>query len=201
MGKVITISREFGSGGRTIGKALAEQLGIHFYDKDLILKTAEETGLSQKYIEQQGEHSPLKNIFAYAFVGRDSTGASMDDYVFQAQRKIILELAEQEDCVIVGRCADFILKDKADAIHIFLHGEKEEKCKRICELYGKSQEESYKLLKEMDKKRAINYKYCTDAEWGRARNYTMSLNTSVLGYEQCVELIAQIYKTHNKMDS
>lgn len=196
MGKVITISREFGSGGRTIGKALAKRLGIAFYDKELILKTAEETGFSKKFIEQQGEHSPLKNIFAYAFVGRDITGASMDDYVFQAQRKIILELAQKEDCVIVGRCADFILKEHPNAIHIFCHGEREEKCKRICELYGKTKEESYKLLKEMDKKRAINYKYCTDAEWGRARNYTMALNTSALGYEQCVELIAEVYENH-----
>lgn len=194
MGKVITISREFGSGGRTIGRALADRLGIEFYDRELILETAKTTGLSEKFIEQQGEHSPLKSMFAYAFVGRDASGASMDDYVFQAQQKIILDLAATKDCVIVGRCADYILRDKADAIHIFLHGWEEKKCKRICELYNESQEESSKLLKEMDKKRAINYKYYTDANWGKASNYTMTLNTSVLGYEQCVTLIAQVYQ-------
>lgn len=192
--KIITISREFGSGGRYIGKQLAEKLGISFYDKDIILKTAEETGLSKKYIEQQGEHSPMKNIFAYAFVGRDVTGASMDDYVFNAQRKIILELAEKEDCVIVGRCADVILKDMEGCVNVFIHGERKEKIERIKKLYEKSEEEAVKLMKEMDKKRAINYKYNTDKEWGRAKNYTMCLNSSVLGYEKCVEMIASLYK-------
>ncbi len=192
--KIITISREFGSGGRYIGKQLAEKLGISFYDKDIILKTAEETGLSKKYIEQQGEHSPMKNIFAYAFVGRDVTGASMDDYVFNAQRKIILGLAEKEDCVIVGRCADVILKDMEGCVNIFIHGEKQEKIERVKKLYEKSEEEAVKLMKEMDKKRAINYKYNTDKEWGRAKNYTMCLNSSALGYEKCVEMIASLYK-------
>lgn len=191
--KIITISREFGSGGRYIGKQLAEKLGISFYDKDIILKTAEETGLSKKFIEQQGEHSPLKNMFAYAFVGRDTTGASMDDYVFNAQRKIILELAEKEDCVIVGRCADVILKDVEGCVNVFIHGEKQEKIERIKKLYEKSEEEAVKLMKEMDKKRAINYKYNTDQEWGRAKNYTMCLNSSALGYEKCVEMIANLY--------
>lgn len=191
--KIITISREYGSGGRYIGKQLAEKLGISFYDKDIILKTAEETGLSQKFIEQQGEHSPLKNMFAYAFVGRDTTGASMDDYVFNAQRKIILKLAEKEDCVIVGRCADVILKDMEGCVNVFIHGEKKEKIERIKKLYEKSEEEAVKLIKEMDKKRAINYKYNTDQEWGRAKNYTMCLNSSALGYDKCVEMIANLY--------
>lgn len=191
--KIITISREFGSGGRYIGKQLAEKLGISFYDKDIILKTAEETGLSQKFIEQQGEHSPLKNMFAYAFVGRDTTGVSMDDYVFNAQRKIILELAEKEDGVIVGRCADVILKDMEGCVNVFIHGERQEKIERIKKLYEKSEEEAVKLIKEMDKKRAINYKYNTDQEWGRAKNYTMCLNSSALGYDKCVEMIANLY--------
>ena len=191
--KIITISREFGSGGRYIGKQLAEKLGISFYDKDIILKTAEETGLSKKFIEQQGEHSPLKHMFAYAFVGRDATGASMDDYVFKAKRKIIQELAEREDCVIVGRCADVILKDMEGCVNVFIHGEKKEKIQRIEKLYEKSGEEAVKLMKEMDKKRAINYKYNTDREWGRAQNYTMCLNSSALGYEKCVEIIANLF--------
>ena len=191
--KIITISREFGSGGRYIGKQLAERLGISFYDKDIILKTAEETGLSKSFIEQQGEYSPLKSTFAYAFVGRDATGASMDDYVFNAQRKIILELAEKEDCVIVGRCADVILKDMEGCVNVFIHGKRQEKIERIKKLYGKSEEEAVKLMKEMDKKRAINYKYNTDQEWGCAKNYTMCLNSSALGYEKCIEMIAGLW--------
>lgn len=192
--KIITISREFGSGGRYIGKKLADELGISFYDKDIILKTAEETGLSEHFIEKQGEYSPIKNMFAYAFVGRDATGASMNDYVFNAQKKIILELAEKEDCVIVGRCADVILKDMEGCRNIFIYGEKEEKIKRISKLYEKTLEESAKLIKEMDKKRAINYKYNTDQEWGKTHNYTMCLNSSILGYERCVELISKLYR-------
>lgn len=93
---IITISREFGSGGRYIGKQVAESLGIAFYDKDIIAKVAEESGLDKDFIEKKGEYSPLKNVFSYAFVGRDSTGASLDDYLYSVQRKIILEIAEKE---------------------------------------------------------------------------------------------------------
>ena len=189
--RVITISREFGSGGRYIGKQLADKLGIAFYDKELILKTAEETGLSQDFIEKKGEYSPAKNIFSYGFVGRTSTGMSMDDYLYTAQRKIILELAENEPCVIVGRCADYILRERTDCIHAFIHGNPEEKKKRICSLYGETESCALKLMKEMDKKRSIHYKYHTDLEWGNTKNYTMALNSSELGYDLCIRLLAE----------
>ena len=189
--KIITISREFGSGGRYIGRQIAAKLGIAFYDKDIILKTAEETGLSEEFIEKKGEYSPAKSIFSYAFVGRDSTGISLDDYLYTAQRKVILEIAEKGPCVIVGRCAEYILRERTDCVHVFIHGDQRVKLERICALYQKTEAGALKLMKDTDKKRSINYRYNTDQEWGNAQNYTMTLNSSVLGYEKCARLIME----------
>ena len=108
--RIITISREFGSGGRFIGEEVAKKLGIAYYDKDIIGQIAEQSGLSPKYIQENAELSPKKGMFAYAFTGRDITGKSIEDIVYEAQRKVILEIAEKESCVIIGRNADFILK-------------------------------------------------------------------------------------------
>ena len=119
MKNIITISREFGSGGRSIGRAVAEQLGYSFYDRELIEKIAEETGLSKDFIEKNGEHSHGTNIFSYAFVGRTAAGQSMEDYLWKKQREIILKLAEEGKCVIVGRCADYILRDRKDCLNVF----------------------------------------------------------------------------------
>lgn len=189
---IITISREFGSGGRYIGKQVAQKLGIAFYDKDIIGRAAEETGLSKEFIEKKGEYSPIKSIFAYSFVGRNSTGASLEDYLYSVQRKIILEITEKESCVIVGRCADYILKDRKDSIHLFICGNEKEKIERIEKLYQKTGEEAVKLMREMDKKRSINYKYYAERQWGRACNYTMTLNSSKLGYEKCIDIIMDV---------
>ena len=113
MGKrIITISREFGSGGRFIGEEVAKKLGIAYYDKNIINEIAEKSGLSPEYIQENAELSPKKGLFAYAFAGRDVTGKSVEDLVYEAQRKVILELAEKESCVIIGRNADYILKDR-----------------------------------------------------------------------------------------
>lgn len=103
---IITISREFGSGGRTIGKEVAKRLNIPFYDKELIEKVARESGLNVNYIEEHGEYAPSSNPFAYAFLGHYIDGMSMNDYIWMMQRKIILELVQEGPCVIVGRCAD-----------------------------------------------------------------------------------------------
>lgn len=190
--QIITISREFGSGGRKIGKRVADRLGISFYDKDIIAKVAEETGFSEKFIEKKGEYSPVKNIFAYAFVGRDSSGTSIDDYLYAAQQKIILEIAQKEPCVIVGRCADYILRDREDCLNVFIHGEQAEKIERVMRLYEKSKEGAIKMMKDMDKKRSINYNYYTDREWGMVKNYAVTLNSSILGYDKCVDAIIEL---------
>lgn len=192
--QIITISREFGSGGRYIGSQVAECLNIPFYDKHIIEKTAEESGLSKEFIEKKGEYSPAKNIFAYAFVGRDTTGSSIDDYLYSVQRKIIIELAEKGPCVIVGRCADFILKDSFNCLNVFIYGNEKEKLERICRLYDKSESEAKRLLKDVDKKRSINYKYYTDRTWGNIKNYSLTMNSSELGYEACIKTITELVK-------
>lgn len=189
---IITISREFGSGGRHIGELTAKRLGYDYYDKTIIQKIAEESGLSEEFIERSGESAPSKNIFAYAFVGRDNTGFSVNDYLNSVQSKIILDIAKKGSCVIVGRCADYILKDRTDCVNIFVHGDMDKKIERISKLHNISNEEAKKLIKDTDKKRRINYNYYTDREWGRMQNYTMTLNSSELGYDKCVDIITSL---------
>lgn len=191
---IVTISREFGSGGRYIGKQLAEKLGIPFYDKEIIAKVAEKTGYAKEFIEKSGEYASSSSIFSYAFVGRTSTGLSTDDYIFMAQRKIIQEIADQGSCVIVGRCADYILKDRDDVLNVFIYGDKPEKIKRLNLLYKMNEKEALAAIKEMDKKRSVNYQYCTDQKWGDRKNYDICLNSSSFGYDRCADIIEELMK-------
>ena len=125
--RIITISREFGSGGRFIGEEVAKKLGIAYYDKNIINDIAEKSGLSPEYVQKKCGIISEKGLFAYAFAGRDITGKSVEDMVYEAQRKVILELAEKEPCVIIGRNADYILKDRDDVLNVFIHGGTPEK--------------------------------------------------------------------------
>lgn len=192
--KIITISREFGSGGRYLGEKIAKELGIAYYDKEIIDKVAEKTGLSQKYIEQAGEGAPTKSQFAYSFVGRNSDGTSMGDYMDAMQREVILEAAEKGSCVIIGRCANYILRERTDCLNIFICGNEAEKTKRIMELYHLSEERARKLMKETNKKRRVHYEYYTEEKWGESCNYTICLNSSDIGYEKCIEIICDLAK-------
>ena len=192
--RIITISREFGSGGRTIGKMLAERLGISCYDKELIEKLSQATGFDPKYIEEQGEYAPTKNLFSYAFVGRGINGMSVSDYLWNEQRKKILELADKESCVIVGRCADYILREREDVLNVFIHAPASERAKRIVEVYGETAVAPEARLREKDKKRAINYKYYTEQEWGRAQNYHLTIDSKAFGIEGSVEMLCNILK-------
>lgn len=190
--KIVTISREFGSGGRTIGKMVAEQLGVPFYDKELIEKIARETGYDEAYIAEAGEYAPSKNFFSYAFVGRNINGMSVSDYLWSVQREKILEIAEAGPAVIVGRCADYILREREDVLNVFIHAPEELRAKRIVEVYGETADAPAKRLREKDRKRAINYKYYTEREWGRAANYHLSLDSGAFGLEQCAKLIIRL---------
>lgn len=192
--RIITISRQFGSGGRYIGEHVAKRLGIGYYDKAIIAEIAERTGLAKEFIEKAGEYSPTKSIFSYAFVGRNRSGISIDDYLHKIQRDIILDIAERGPCVIVGRCADYILRDRDNCVNIFIFGNKAEKISRITKIYGDTPEEAERRIREMDKKRSINYKYCTDREWGDFENYTLMLNSSTVGIENCIDIIENIAK-------
>lgn len=192
--RIITISREFGSGGRFIGEEVAKKLGIAYYDKNIIGQIAEKSGLSPEYIQENAELSPKKGLFAYAFSGRDITGKSVEDMVYEAQRNIILELAEKEPCVIIGRNADYILKDRDDVLNVFIHGDMPEKIKRITGLHNVEKKEAVKMMADTDKRRRTNYNFYTDQNWGKASNYTLCLNSSQLGYDRCEMIIMECVK-------
>ena len=189
--RIITISREFGSGGRFIGEEVAKKLGIAYYDKNIINEIAEKSGLSPEYIQENAELSPKRGLFAYAFAGRDITGKSVEDMVYEVQRKVILDLAEKESCVIVGRNADYILKDRDDVLNVFIHGNMPEKIQRIIRLYNVEEKEAVKMMADTDKRRMTNYNFYTDQRWGKADNYTLCLNSSQLGYDRCEKIIME----------
>ena len=189
--RIITISREFGSGGRFIGEEVAKKLGIAYYDKNIINEIAEKSGLSPEYIQENAELSPKKGLFAYAFAGRDITGKSVEDMVYEAQRKVILELADKESCVIIGRNADYILKDRDDVLNVFIHGDTPEKIQRITRLYNVEEQKVVKMMVDIDKRRMANYNFYTNQKWGKASNYTLCLNSSKLGYDRCEKIIME----------
>jgi len=189
--RIITISREFGSGGRFIGEEVAKKLGIAYYDKNIINDIAEKSGLSPEYVQKNAELSPKKGLFAYAFAGRDITGKSVEDMVYEAQRKVILELADKESCVIIGRNADYILKDRDDVLNVFIHGDTPEKIQRITRLYNVEEQKAVKMMADTDKRRMANYNFYTDQKWGKASNYTLCLNSSKLGYDRCEKIIME----------
>ena len=192
--RIITISREFGSGGRFIGEEVAKKLGIAYYDKKVINEIAEKSGLSPEYIQENAELSPKKGMFAYALAGRDITGRSVEDMVHEAQRKVILELAKKGPCVIIGRNADYILKDRDDVLNVFIHGNMPEKTQRIIRLYNVDEKKAVKMMADTDKRRMTNYNFYTEQKWGKASNYTLCLNSSQLGYDRCEKIIMECIK-------
>ena len=173
---------------------MAKKLGIAYYDKNIIGQIAEKSSLSPEYIQENAELSPKKGLFAYAFSGRDITGKSVEDMVYEAQRNIILGLAEKEPCVIIGRNADYILKDRDDVLNVFIHGDMPEKIKRITGLYNVKEKEAVKMMADTDKRRRTNYNFYTDQNWGKASNYTLCLNSSQLGYDRCEMIIMECVK-------
>ena len=192
--RIITISREFGSGGRFIGEEVAKKLGIAYYDKNIINEIAEKSGLSPEYIQENAELSPKKGLFAYAFAGRDMTGKSVEDMVYEEQRKVILDLAEKEPCVIIGRNADYILKDRDDVLNVFIHGDMPGKTQRIIHLHNVEEQEAVRMMADTDKRRMTNYNFYTEQKWGKASNYTLCLNSSQLGYDRCEKIIMECMK-------
>lgn len=194
MKKVITISREFGSGGRTIGKMVAEKLGYKFYDGELIAKVSSATGFAPDYVKARGEYAPSTSSFSYSMMGRGREGTFTDDLLFNAQRDVIKSAAEEGNCVIVGRCADYILKDRKDTMHVFIYADKKFRADRIVRVYGTNSKKPEKRVEEKDKKRRINYKYFTDRTWGDYHNYNICLDSGLIGIEKCVDIICDIAK-------
>lgn len=194
--KIITISREFGSGGRTIGHQVAQKLDIPFYDKELVDQIALESGFAPKYIEENGEHSPGRSLFSYAFAPQGvpgvMNGLSTADFLWNIQCGVILQLAEKGPCVIVGRNADYILKDRPDCLHAFIHASTEFRAERIVRLYGESEKSPESRLQEKDKRRRVNYQHYTGRTWGMSQNYDICLDSSVIGIEQCSDIIVSL---------
>jgi cytidylate kinase len=184
--RVITITREFGSGGRTIGKALGEKLGYDVYDYEFVKKMTMESGLEEDYIKEYGEDANKKNLFSFMWT---NAGGSVSDQLFIAQREAITNLANKGNCIIVGRCADYILKDREDVFHVFIHADMDFRAERIVNKYGERTDSPEKRIKDKDKRRKAYYRYYTNYKWGDATNYHMSLNSGKLGIDHCVDLI------------
>ncbi len=194
MKKIITISRQFGSGGRSIGKEIAEKLGYAYYDSELVAQVAEKTGLHPSYVEDAGEYAPGKSILSYAFSSSNLGSMNTSDYLWTTQCNIITELAEKGNCVIVGRCADYILREREDCLNVFIYAGKDYRAKRIVELYGVRDKSPEKRLEEKDTKRKINYKYFTGRAWGETENYHVCLDSSVIGHAKCVDIVVSLAK-------
>lgn len=210
MKKIITISREYGSGGRLIGKLVAESLGYDFYDKEIIDMAAQESGLSPDFIKKTEQN--LSSGFLYNLLLGSSystaNGASsingtqmlpLADQVFNAERKVILDLAKKGNCVIVGRCADYILNtsdevDSKSLLNVFIYGNLEEKLKRIEDLYKEPEQAAKKTIQQIDKRRANHYNTFTEATWGDRKNYDIMINSSTAGIEETARLISEIAK-------
>lgn len=189
--RVITISREFGSGGRTIGKKTAEKLNIPCYDSQLIQKIAAESGFNEEYIKEAGEYAP--GGFLSSALSHRGIAVTNEDYIWEIQCRTITDLAQQGPCVIVGRCADYILRDKADCLKVFIHADLDFRAKRIVEVYGEREQSPQQRLKDKDKRRAAYHRFYTDMKWGHAQNYDLTLNSGTLGIENCVNIITQLY--------
>ena len=191
--KIITISREFGSGGRTMGRKIAERLGIPFYDKELVDQIAVESGFAPKFVEEHGEHSPSGSFFSYAFAPQGvpgiMNGLSTADFLWNIQCNVILQLADQGPCVIVGRNADYILKDRPDALHVYVFADVPYRAERIVRLYGESEKSPEQRLAEKDKRRRVNYQHYTGRTWGMAQNYDLCLDAGVLGEDYCADIV------------
>ena len=194
---VITISREFGSGGRKIGEEVAKKLGIDFYDKAIIDEAAQKSGLSPEFIEKEEQTFSNSILFNLATSGGQFGvgGTSLVDKIYVAESKAIKDFAEKGPCVIVGRCADFVMRDK-NCFNVFIYADDSFKQKRVVEEYGYAEKEATKLLKSRDKTRARHYNYYCDRLWGDRKNYHVMISSSAYGIDNTVDLIVQSVKKH-----
>ena len=188
---VITISREYGSGGRAIGERLAKELEIPFYNKELILMAAKESGLTEEYIRKTEQMRSTSFLYGL-YMGTQQL--PMNDQIFLIQSKIIRKLAAQGPCVIVGRCADYVLREKQDLLNVFIHAPLAYRAQRAREVYGKQAANMEDFVRKKDKKRASFYNYFSQNKWGDARYYHLTLS-SAHGMDFAVELLKHAART------
>ncbi|MBO5346606.1 MAG: cytidylate kinase-like family protein [Lachnospiraceae bacterium] len=198
---VITIARQYGSGGRLIGKMLSEELGIPYYDRQLLQLASDDSGINEKLFAGADEKVKATALFRIAkkvyngeLIPPDKDDFVSNDNLFNYQAKIIKELAEEDSCVIIGRCADFVLKDYPNVISVFIHADEDKCAERIGEIRRMESKELRKHMADVDKRRGTYYKYYTGKEWSDARNYDICLDSGKLGYRGCVEAIKQQIK-------
>ncbi len=198
--RIITISREFGAGGHTLGKMAAERLNIPFYDQAIIDSAVADTGFSPDFVREAGEYASSTHSFLFNLVLSHSVtaapGGELSNYdkIYIAQAKTIQSLAEQSPCVIVGRCADYILRERRDCLNIFVHADTAYRQQRILQEYGEREGKTIaERLDEKDKKRMLYYRHYTDREWGDIKNYHLTINTAVIPLEMAVNWIVDAF--------
>lgn len=185
---IITIGREYGSGGREIARELAKALSIPFYDKELVQMSAKETGLAEEFIEQSEQHPTLSFLYSLSF---SSQNLPVSDQVFIAESQVIQRVASEGPCVLVGRCADYVLRGRGDCLRIFVHAPLEERIRRVREDYGAKDRDLRARVLKTDRNRAAYYNHFTSGNWGKAQNYDLSFNSG-LGVHTAVRLLLQL---------
>lgn len=197
---VITIARGYGSGGKTIGKMLSEKLDIPFYDRELLRMASDDSGIHERLFGQADERvklglrKPFGKVYKGELLPPESDDFVSDDNLFNYQAKIIKELADTRSCVIVGRCADFILQDRPNVIKLFVHAPFESCVKTVMDMYSLPQKEAEKKIQDTDRHRGDYYKYYTGRNWDNAKNYDLCLNSAELGFDKCVEIVEAYMK-------
>ncbi len=188
---IITISRQYGSGGRFVGKLLAEKLGIPLYDNELITLAAQKSGYSESIFENVEKSSTHSLLYSLSMFGTTAGvyGLPLADKVFIIQSEIIKKIASEGPCVIVGRCADYVLKDEPNIVDVFIHSDIESRIKRAITYYGLAKEKAKDAIIKTDKRRASYYNYYTGLRWGEANNYEISLNSDKVGIDNCVDIL------------
>ena len=199
--QIITISRAFGSGGHTIGQEVAKRLGIPFYDKELVDEVSKQSGFHADFIKEAGEYAPVSSSFLFSIAVSPNPLStmhtmSMADQLFVYQTNVIRNLAEKGPCVIVGRCADYILREREDALHVFIHADMAYRAERIVRLYGETKQTPDKRLAEKDNKRKVYYKHYTNRNWGDAQNYHLCLNSGLIGIDKCTDIIVDVARMY-----
>lgn len=193
---IITIARQYGSGGKTIGQMLAKDMGIPFYNREILRMASDDSGIREELFNRADErlrNNPLfgasKKVYKGELISPDSGDFVSDENLFNYQAKVIKDLAEKGSCVIVGRCADFVLKDRDDVVSVFIHAPKEYCMARAMERNDMTEKEMEKFIAKTDRYRGDFYHYYTGNIWSDARNYDLCLNSAKLGFEKCVEEI------------
>lgn len=200
MNPIITISREFGSGGHSIGEKVAEKLNIPFLDGEIVNQTAINSGYCKELIEEQGETATMANKWFDVSAASTMYFQSPQDEIFLAQRKVILEAAKQGPCVIVGRCSDYILRRaEIPCINVLIHSDMEHRKARVLERYGEIKDvDVEKRIRKKDKQRRTYYRYYTDQHWGDYSNYDLALDSGTLGEECCIDIICKLAEMRSK---